>query len=278
MRETKTFHFAELKIAGEEGNAGSFEGRASTFGAVDSYGDTIVPGAYVATIPQFLARGFIGWGHDWADPIGYVTAAEERPDGLYITGQFHSDADAQKYRRRAAERFAAGKFMGLSIGYEAEAWEMRQVDTPVRTAWGEFTDKVRALTKIRLFEVSLVTVPAEENSGLTAIKGHGIPFEEHAARVAAALHTDTESVKELLTRVRTGSEQRATKEGRAISSARRERMAGVRDALRSGADEIDALLTETAPPEKALGADPAELRREFLKLQRTRFRALAGAH
>lgn len=170
MRETKTLALQELKIVGADGDAGSFDGYASMFGTVDSYGDTIDPGAYADTIPQFLERGFIGWGHDWNEPIGIVTGAREDTRGLLINGQFHSDPDAQKFRLRAKERVSAGKFMGLSIGYEALNWEMRQVDQPYRGPYGELTDKVRALTKIRLFEVSLVTVPAEQNSGITGIK------------------------------------------------------------------------------------------------------------
>lgn len=256
--QVKTLPLAELKIAGADGDAGSFEGRASTFGTVDSYGDTVDPGAYIETIPQFLERGFIGWGHDWNQPIGIVTAAREGPDGLYITGQFHSDAEAQKFRTRASERVAAGKFMGLSIGYEALSWEMRKVETPVRTSWGELTDKVRALTKIRLFEVSLVTVPAEENSGVTTIKGDGfgMSFEDHSERVRVA-------AREWIARVKSGWDLR-TKEGRAISSARRSRMETVEQQLRSAADEIGEMLKETAPPEK--GAEEMAL---FLEFQQT---------
>lgn len=256
--DRKTFPLAELKIAGADGNAGSFQGYASVFGTVDSYGDTIVPGAYAETLGQFLTRGFIGWGHDWNDPVGIVTDAREDAKGLWIAGEFHSDGDAQKVRTRVKERMDAGKFMGLSIGYETEAYEMRQVDEPVKLPWGEFTDKVRALTKIKLYEVSLVTVPAEQNSGVTAIKsadGFGLSFDDHTERTRVA-------VCEWLARAKSGWDIR-TKEGRAISSARRERMAGVRDALLSGADEIKALLEETAPPEKGVEA-------LFLEFQRTR--------
>jgi HK97 family phage prohead protease len=256
--EKKTLPFAELKIAGADGEAGSFEGYASVFGTVDSYADTIDPGAYTETIPQFLTRGFIGWGHNWNEPIGIVTSAREDARGLMIAGQFHSDPEAQKVRTRASERMAAGKFMGLSIGYEPLTWEMRQVDTPVRGPFGEFTDKVRALTKIKLFEVSLVTVPAEENSGVTSIKsdGFGMSFDDHSERVRVA-------AREWLERVRSGWDLR-TKEGRAISSARRVRIEAVRDALRSHADEIETLLQETAPPEKA--AEGVAL---FLEFQQT---------
>ena len=160
MHEIKLIETAELKIAGD--GAGEFEGRASTFGTIDSYGDTVDKGAFAATIPEFIERGFIGWGHDWADPIGLITAAEERDDGLWITGKFHSDPEAQKYRQRAKERVDAGRFMGLSIGFEAKKSEPREVEGREKP--------VRALTEIKLYEVSLVAVPAERNSGVSIVK------------------------------------------------------------------------------------------------------------
>jgi uncharacterized protein len=249
LPEHKTFAFAELKIASTESDgAGSFEGYASVFGTIDAYGDTIERGAYVDTIPQFLTRGFIGWGHDWNEPIGIVTDAREDGKGLFISGQFHSDPAAQVIRTRAKERVAAGKFMGLSIGYEAENYEMRTVDQPFRNNWGELSDKVRALTKIKLYEVSLVTVPAEENSGVTAVKGtdgFGLSFDDHHERTRVA-------VREWVLRAKSGSDIR-TKEGRAISAARRERLVSMRDALHGHAQELDALLKETETPEKAVG-------------------------
>lgn len=248
MREHKTLALAELKIAG--GDAGEFEGRASTFGTVDSYGDTIDPGAYKDTIPQFLTRGFIGWGHDWADPIGIVTKAEERDDGLWITGQFHSDPDAQRWRIRARERVESNKFMGLSIGYEAEEYEMRELEAPVRNRWGEWTDKVRALTKIKLYEVSLVTVPAEENSGVATIKGYGfdVPLADQAFSVRVALE---ELCARLVSASGTGE-----KAGRAISAARRQLIEAVSTSLRLNAQQLDELLGQQDDDAEEAAADP----------------------
>lgn len=253
-REYKTFPFAELKMDAAEG-PGLVSGYGSVFGGVDSYGDTIDPGAYAETIPEFLRDGFIAWGHSWDNPIATPVEAREDGRGLYISAQFHTHDEAQRARTITTERLARGKTMGLSIGYEAEAWEMRKVETPVRTPWGDFTDKVRALTKIKLFEVSLVTVPADSAARVSDAKGYGLSYEDHSERVRVA-------VSEFLQRSRSGSDARL-KEGRAISEARRQRMAGVRDALRSGADEIDSLLTETAPPEKAAPVDLSRLRFDF---------------
>jgi len=218
MRETKTLALVEYKDGGD--GAGEFEGRASTFDTVDSYGDTVIAGAYKDTIPDFLKRGFIGWSHDWTNPIAMVTEAEEKSDGLWIKGEFHSDPESQKYRTRVKERMAKGLFTGLSIGYEATDWEMQ--------------GDVRILKKVKLYEVSMVTVPAEQNSGLSAVKGHDISLEEHGERLM-------ESATEYLERVKAGA-ARELKAGRAISAARRARIEKVVEGVTGLLDELRAII------------------------------------
>lgn len=246
--ETKTLPLADAAVA-SEGN-GTFSGLASGFDGVDSYGDQIQRGAYLETIPKFLVDGFIGWSHAWDNPIATPKSAVENDRGLFITAEFHSDPEAQRARTITTERLERGKSMGLSIGYEAVEWTMRKVDTPIRGAWGQLTDEVRVLTKIKLFEVSLVTVGADSMAHVTDAKGRGVlPFDDHTEAVRVAL-------AEWVKRVKSGSDIRE-KVGRPISEARRTRMASVSTQVRSAADEIDAMLEETAPAPKS---DLARLR------------------
>lgn len=106
----------------------------------------------------------------------------------------------------------------------------------------------------------------DEVTTFVPVTGKGIEYGLHAARVESA-------VTELLARSKAGLAVRAHKEGRAISDARRARMASVSGTLRTAADEIDAMLTETAPPAKAVDLTP-DLRREFLKFQHLRMQAI----
>lgn len=76
-----------------------------------------------------------------------------------------------------------------------------------------------------------------------ALTGHALDFDTHADAFG-------ETLAHLLGRMRAGSAARL-KEGRAISSARRQRMASVSESLRVAATEIDGLLEETAPPKSA---------------------------
>jgi len=234
--ERKVWSLTDAK-ASHDGN-GSFSGYASLFGIKDDGGDVVLAGAYAATIPQFIQRGFIPWGHKWDEkPVATVADAYEDARGLHITAEFHTHGEAQAARTVVAERIQRGKFMGLSIGYAVED--------------ADYQEDARLLKKIHLYETSLVTVPMLAPAGVSDVKGLRLDFDTHAAAVEA-------DITQFLGRLRAGSAARL-KEGRALSSARRSRMATVSESLRVAATEIDGLLAETAPPAKG---SPLECRIE----------------
>jgi hypothetical protein len=251
--ERKSLALVEAKVAGD--GTGTVEGLASTFGNVDSYGDTVERGAYLDTIPGFLVDGFVAWAHDWENPVATPTSAVETERGLYLTAAFHSDPAAQRARTIAAERLERGKSMGLSIGYEALEWEMRKVETPYRGPYGELTDMVRVLKKIKLFEVSLVTVPADESARVTGAKDQRFPDQATAALAA---------VRALVERSKSLADLR-TKEGRVLSEANRDRLRSLLTALEAAGVDIQELLAATEPAPK--GTDLSALYGEFLRTQ-----------
>ncbi len=161
--ELKTLPLQRLEVKSEdEGGSkfGSFGGYASVFNEIDSYGDTVFPGAYKETIPKFLKEGFISWSHYWDVPIATLSDAEEDHHGLYIKGDFHSTDEAQRARAIAVERIDRGKSMGLSIGF-----------LPKEVVWpDEDDDWYRGLKRIDLFETGLVMVPADKHAQMTEAK------------------------------------------------------------------------------------------------------------
>src|SRR6185295_1409704 len=191
--------------------------------------DVVLKGAYAATIPQFLERGFIAWGHDWLDPVATIRTATEDDTGLYLEADFHSDPASQQARTRTLERLQRGKFVGLSIGYSV--------------ADAEQTSSARLLKQIDLYETSLVTVPALRDAGVTAAKAQ------------------TPDLDDPLWLRQLGGWLAELKEGRAISAARRSRLEQLRDQLHAGATDLEGLLTETAPPSTAGAVQ--QLRRDF---------------
>lgn len=219
----------------DDAGAGSFAGYASVFGDLDSQGDIVVRGAYTKTLPQFLERGFIAWGHDWNTPVATIRDAVEDDRGLLITADFHSDDVSQRARRVTVERLGRGKFMGLSIGYQTRDAEM--------------TDNARLLKDIELFETSLVTVPALASAGVTDAKAAAPADWLDAAEAWLTLERECKA----------GQPQ--------LSASRRERLSSLRSALNDLGAELDALLEETAPRDR-------EKLRRWLECQHIRFRRL----
>jgi HK97 family phage prohead protease len=84
--------FFEIKVAGAEDD-GTFFGYGSTFGNVDTYGDTVAKGAFAKTIAD-CKSGATPWPamlsqHGGADqtPIGIWTGMSEDDRGLKLKGQ-----------------------------------------------------------------------------------------------------------------------------------------------------------------------------------------------
>lgn len=129
---------------------GRFSGYASTFGNIDAYGDTIIKGAYEKTLTENgLPKMF--FNHDgWELPIGKWFDAGEDDVGLHVDGELTLDMSKGKDVYAAMKH---GTLDGLSIGYRVpkDGQEMR-------------ADGIRVLKQIDLFEVSVVTQPADKHA------------------------------------------------------------------------------------------------------------------
>lgn len=141
------------------GADGSVEGYGSMFQVVDWYDDAIAQGAFAASLKAHKAAGTMPamlWQHDACEPIGVWTGMEEDAKGLKVRGQLALDTV------RGAEAYALlklGALNGLSIGFLSKQW-MYDAETDIRT-----------LTEVDLWEVSLVTFPANQAARVTNIKG-----------------------------------------------------------------------------------------------------------
>lgn len=141
-----------LKFEEEEG-ARKFSGYASVFGGVDSYGDTILPGAYKKTIKKRERPVQMRWNHH-GDVIGKWLKMEEDEKGLYVEGELtpgHSKAED------VYASLKHGAVTGLSIGYR-----------PIKTA--ELGDGKRELSEIELVEISVVEMPADNAAHVASVK------------------------------------------------------------------------------------------------------------
>lgn len=153
-RETRSFAL-QIKAAGDDG---SVEGYGSVFGVRDNYDDVIAKGAFAETLKGHKEAGTMPamlWQHNSSEPIGIWTVMSEDDNGLRIQGKLALDTVRGK---EAHALLKMGALNGLSIGFMSKQW-----------AYDRETE-VRTLTEIDLWEVSLVTFPANEKARVTNVK------------------------------------------------------------------------------------------------------------
>ena len=129
---------------------GMVEGYGSVFGGLDTYGDTIEPGAFSKSIGKRKPKML--WQHRMDKPIGVWDEVVEDGKGLRVRGRI---ADIE-LGREAKKLIQMGAMDGLSIGY--------------RTIRDEMQGNNRILKEVDLWEVSFVTIPADAAATVTGIK------------------------------------------------------------------------------------------------------------
>lgn len=153
MRERRKLDF-NLQIKSLD-SAGRFAGYASVFDVVDSQKDIILRGAFAETLKGRIGDIKMLWQHQQDEPIGIFERMFEDIRGLYVEGKLLLDV------ARAKEAYLLLKeraISGLSIGY-----------SPIKYRIHEKTG-VRLLSAVELWEISLVTFPANEAAKITVVK------------------------------------------------------------------------------------------------------------
>lgn len=150
---------------------GRFAGYASVFDVVDSQRDVVLRGAFAHTLQERAGQIKLLWQHQWEEPIGLITKLFEDARGLYMEGLLLMDV------ARAREAYAlmkAGVVKGLSIGYTPGRW-VRDLDAGVRK-----------LQSVDLWEISLVTTPANAAAQVTVVKSDDEQLRRSGAYIRLA--------------------------------------------------------------------------------------------
>jgi len=143
----------QIKASGTDG---SVEGYGSVFGVRDNYDDVIVAGAFQASLAAHKAAGTMPamlWQHDATEPIGIWTEIVEDAKGLRMKGMLALDTARGK---EAYALLKMGALNGLSIGFMSKKWS--------------YEGELRILDEVDLWEVSMVTFPANEAARITSVK------------------------------------------------------------------------------------------------------------
>lgn len=106
-----------------------FDGYASTFWMVDSYGTAFEPGCFTKTLQERGARALVLWQHnpDW--PIGHPTAMAEDDQGLNISASVNEEVT---FGHDALALLRGGTPLGLSIGFRTLRERQATAADPLR--------------------------------------------------------------------------------------------------------------------------------------------------
>lgn len=161
-----TSHAIEVKSMTADGH---FAGYASVFDVVDSQRDRMHAGAFRQSLRARETPVKLLWQHQWENPIGVIEQIFEDAKGLFIRGRLLMDVAKA---REAYALLKAGALRGMSIGYQVKK-SRRDPDTGVRE-----------LLEVDLWEVSIVTLPANARANVTVVKG-AQPMDELQGLIAA---------------------------------------------------------------------------------------------
>ncbi len=136
-------------------NEGYFSGYASVFNVADQHKDIILSGAFEKTLKSKKDIKLL-WQHNFSEPIGIIEEIYEDAIGLFIKAKLLLDVQKGK---ESYSLMKSGAVDGLSIGFS------------VIESHYDAKTKCRILSEIELWEVSLVTFPANEEATISEIKG-----------------------------------------------------------------------------------------------------------
>lgn len=168
MARLKDFRI-EIKAGPDDGLAeGEFTAYASVFGNKDSYGDVVLPGAFADTLAEWKDSGNVLpllFGHNMSDPdfnIGGVLEAKEDEHGLLVKSALDLDNPkaAQVYRLVKGRRLSQMSF----------AYDVQEGGEAEREREDGSKEYIYELRKLKLYEVSVVPIGANQETEILAVK------------------------------------------------------------------------------------------------------------
>jgi HK97 family phage major capsid protein/HK97 family phage prohead protease len=169
--------YSILEVKGLDEEQRTITGIAST-PSTDRMGDIVEPLGMKFALPlPFL------WQHSHDDPIGHIVDAKATKSGITITAKLAKVEEPGPLRDRldkAWQMLKAGLVRGLSIGFRSiEHAKMDDGSYGIR------------FIKTELYEISAVTIPANADCSITALKS----FDEQLLRTASGHSQESKSTE-----------------------------------------------------------------------------------
>lgn len=153
----------EFNVQYKDEGSGSIEGYASTWiRKADSWGDVVAKGAFTKTLKERWNGGkgipFI-WSHQIDNLDSFIGTAEGDEDekGLHFVATFDETEQAQKVR----QLYKDGRLRKFSFAYDVKEAGVVTLDD---------NSKANELRELDLYEISAVTVPANDDAGVVDVK------------------------------------------------------------------------------------------------------------
>lgn len=153
----------EFNVQYKDEGSGSIEGYASTWiRKADSWGDVVAKGAFKKTLEERWNGGkgipFI-WSHQIDNLDSFIGTAEADEDekGLHFVAKFDDTEQAQKVR----QLYKDGRLRKFSFAYDVKEAGVVTLDD---------NSKANELRELDLYEISAVTVPANDDAGVVDVK------------------------------------------------------------------------------------------------------------
>lgn len=135
-------------------SAGEISGYASVYNTPDHDNDIVMPGAFASSLKS-SRRVKLLWNHDHNQVIGKITQLKEDDYGLWFSAQLNL---ATSKGNEVYQLIKAGDVNQLSIGFTITK------SRPSHSA------TQRLLEQLDLWEISVVTFPANEKAQINEIK------------------------------------------------------------------------------------------------------------
>jgi HK97 family phage prohead protease len=167
-----------VEMREDDGNpdiAGQGYGRAVPYGVETNIGNVRESFGANAFQPEDVVGKPLAYRH--GEPIGVITAAENKPDGLYIDFSIANTIQG----RDAAVLIRTGSSRGMSVGF-----------IPTKSVWNRAKTVVQHVAA-SIAEVSITHQPAYATAGVSAIREGESMSVETVEETAPAVTVDTEA-------------------------------------------------------------------------------------
>ncbi len=190
VRKTKTF---AVKSSDVDESQGVITFYASTFDREpDSYGDIVAKGAFRESLKRHADEDdpvLFLWGHDTCDPFNNLGVLEEICEddvGLKCVGRFDMDNPNAAYVCKMAKE---GRIRKASFAYDVLDSATVELDNGT---------KANELRTLDIFEVSLVSIPANRHAEVVDVKS---PLDTPLAAMVKAISDAVAPVSEAMRRI-----------------------------------------------------------------------------